>query len=175
MDTRNLRDVKLNLGSGSKKMEGYIGVDILPLPGVDVVCDISKGLPFEDAVVDAVWGSHFIEHMPDTIAVMEEIYRVCKPGATVEFKLPYYMSTSAFKDPTHVKFLNERTWEYFDKRYSETGALPEYSLKSNFRVEKISFIWYRRWYKFLPFKRTLFMPHFFNIAKTMYVKLRVVK
>jgi len=138
------------------------------------VCDLQKGIPLRANTVIAVWGSHFIEHIPDTVAMMEEIYRVCKPDAIVEFKLPYFLSTSAFKDPTHVKFLNERTWEYFDKRYVEKGALPDYGLKCDFRVEKLTYIWYNRWYKFLPF-RTFFMRHFFNIAKTMYVKLRVMK
>ena len=175
MDTAGLNNVKLNLGGGNIKMEGYINVDILPLANVDIVCDVTKGIPLGNDTVEAVWGSHFIEHIQDTVAMMEEIYRVCKKDAIVEFKLPYYLSTSAFKDPTHVKFLNERTWEYFDKRNSEKGLLPDYALKCNFRVEKISFIWYRRWYKLLPFKKSFFMPHFFNIAKTMYVKLRVVK
>ena len=40
--------LKIDLGCGSNKKEGYIGVDILDVPGVDYVTDLSKNpLPFD--------------------------------------------------------------------------------------------------------------------------------
>ena len=41
--------LKIDLGCGSNKKEGYVGVDILDVPGVDYVTDLSKDpLPFDD-------------------------------------------------------------------------------------------------------------------------------
>jgi len=83
------------------------------------------------------------------------------------------MSTGAFKDLTHNSFFTERTFEYFDKSCNKN--LPEYKFKANFKVEKISYIWHNKALRLLPFKKAFFMKHFWNIANTMYVELRVVK
>ena len=175
MNYLDVTNVKIDLGAGADKRPGYLGVDQLDLPGVDIVCNLSEGIPLQDNSVEAVSSSHFLEHIADTVGLMEEIYRVCKPNALVEIKVPYFTSIGAFKDPTHVSFFTERTWEYFDVSYTDSKRLPSYLLKCNFKLEHVAYIWHRRWYRFLPFKRTLLLPHFWNIAKTMYVRLRVIK
>lgn len=167
--------MKLNIGGGNTKMNGYLNVDILKLPNVDIVCDVTKGIPLEDNSVDEIYSSHFFEHIPDTISLMKEIYRICKPRALVRVKTPYFKSVGAFKDPTHVSFFTEKTFEYFDKSYITSGKLPDYQLDMNFKTEKISYIWSSPWIRFLPFKRRFFLQFFWNIARTIYVELRVIK
>ena len=39
--------MKLNLGCGNKKKDGFIGVDKFPCDAVDVISDLSERLPFE--------------------------------------------------------------------------------------------------------------------------------
>jgi hypothetical protein len=46
--------VRVDLGCGSRKAPGFIGVDIFPAPGVDIVADLSVAFPFEDSSVDVV-------------------------------------------------------------------------------------------------------------------------
>jgi hypothetical protein len=47
--------VRIDLGCGPNKKDGYFGVDMLPLKGVDLVTDLEKGLPFiPDNSVDEV-------------------------------------------------------------------------------------------------------------------------
>jgi predicted SAM-dependent methyltransferase len=55
--------VKIDLGCGLSKMPGFIGVDRFALPGVEVVCDLDRGIPFADDSVDYVLASHALEHL----------------------------------------------------------------------------------------------------------------
>jgi predicted SAM-dependent methyltransferase len=53
---------KLHIGSGRVALPGWINLDIQPLPGVDVLNDVTDGLPFEEARF--IFAEHFIEHLP---------------------------------------------------------------------------------------------------------------
>jgi predicted SAM-dependent methyltransferase len=41
-------NLRLQLGGGEERIEGYVNIDIVDLPTVDIVADISKGLPLPD-------------------------------------------------------------------------------------------------------------------------------
>jgi len=166
--------MKLLLGGGNIKQEGYTNLDILPLENVDIVADITKGIPLENNSVDAVLANNILEHLPDTIFIMREIWRVCKPNAKVIIKVPYFKSTAAFKDPTHVRFFTERTMEYFDHSYVGNGSLPEYLIGFDYKTEKITFNYYIRGTKYLPFVGFL-RKYFWDIVKTIVYELKVNK
>lgn len=109
--------LRLDLACGEIKKEGFVGVDIAPLPGVDIVHDLAKfPWPFQDQSVDEVIVSHYVEHAPDLIAFMNELYRITKPGAKVCITGPYYSSIRCWQDPTHVQALSEETFSYFNKK-----------------------------------------------------------
>lgn len=55
--------VCLNLGSGTKQIEGYIGVDIRPGPGVSIVADLEKRWPWEDGTIDHIMAHDLPEHL----------------------------------------------------------------------------------------------------------------
>lgn len=52
--------------------------------------DLRKGLPFGDGEVDAVYHSHFLEHLDRDVAeiFLTEVYRVMKPGAIQRIVVP---------------------------------------------------------------------------------------
>ena len=105
---------RLDLGCGHKKQDGWIGVDFVPLRGVDVCCDLKKlPWPFRDNVATEVRLDNVIEHLPDTVAVFNELHRVCAPSATVTVIWPHCRSRGAYGDPTHVHFFNEYMIDYF--------------------------------------------------------------
>ncbi len=107
---------RLNMGSGRDIRPGHVNADRTALPGVDVVLDFSRRpFPFRDDAFDEVYASHVLEHLPDTIGTMEEIHRIAKPMATVVVTVPHYKHSTAFKDPTHVRFFAEETFDYFGK------------------------------------------------------------
>lgn len=92
--------LRLDLGCGSRKKEGTIGIDIQAQPSVDYVLNIqTEPLPFPDQSVDYVHSSHFLEHIDTAhhvVQVFKEISRVCVDGAALEFWTPYAWSNSAF-------------------------------------------------------------------------------
>lgn len=57
----------------------------LESPIADVKADICD-LPFENNEFDVVFCNHVLEHIPDDIKAMQELYRVLKPGGLVFFK-----------------------------------------------------------------------------------------
>lgn len=106
---------RLDLGCGPDRQEGCIGIDRYSYPCVDVVRDIDRhGLPFDDRSVDEVRARHFLEHCRDLIFVMNEIHRVLRPGGRLVAVVPVVeVGTGAFRDPTHVRFFNKDSFQYF--------------------------------------------------------------
>lgn len=168
-------NLKLNIGSGSRPKNGYINVDILPLPGVDVVCDLDGGkLPFKDNSVIEICGDHVLEHVKNLVPLMQELYRICAPDAKMHFRFPYYTSETAFKDPTHVRYLNERTFSYFSRKAQKQENLPDYDLNIDFDVLGFGYLYHKRIFA-LPFMRSFLKRYFWNIVKTMTVSLQAKK
>ena len=82
------RGVRLHVGAGRERLEGWINVDIQDLPGVDVVADVTQGLDFAD--VEAIYAEHFLEHLPIDAAVdfLVECHRVLAPGRWLRLSTP---------------------------------------------------------------------------------------
>ncbi len=55
--------MKLNIGCGGRTLPGHINIDMNDEPGVDLVHDIRKPLPFDDNSVESMFASHIIEHL----------------------------------------------------------------------------------------------------------------
>jgi len=126
-------EVKINLGCGKDIRKGWINVDKLELPGVDIVHDLNKfPYPFPDNFADYILMNHILEHLDDVIAVMEEIYRILKPKAIVEIAVPYYKWKGAFKDPTHKHFFTPDSMDYFTE-----GFKWNFYTKARFKILKV--------------------------------------
>ena len=79
----------------------YITTDLLS-PLADVKADICN-LPFEDNTYDIIFCNHVLEHIPDDIKAMQELYRVLKPGGMGIFQIPQDLSrATTFSDDTIV-------------------------------------------------------------------------
>jgi len=90
--------VKLNLGCGGDIKEGYVNVDQRELAGVDVTCDLLKmPWPWADESVDEVLMLDFFEHVPyvKNGAVLDEVWRILKPGGTVTIQVPDFDHSAA--------------------------------------------------------------------------------
>lgn len=107
--------LKLDIGSGKSKREGFIAIDLSPGAAVDVLANLETTLPFADDTFSEVWMSHVFEHLNDPVHSMDEIWRVCKDGATVEIRGPHFSSPYlVWSDPTHKRGLSLSTFQYFD-------------------------------------------------------------
>lgn len=128
--------VKLNLGCGFRLLENFINIDKRPEVKPDLICDVTKGLPYDDNSVDKVVAFDFLEHIPlgKTIEVIEEIWRVLKHGEQLESLTPdAERGQGAFQDPTHVSFWVENSWLY----YSHPAYRRLHSIKANFQITEL--------------------------------------
>ena len=107
--------VKVELGCGATKTEGYIGLDRFPLPGVDVVADLDQRIPFEDDSVDVIFACHSLEHLSDLYHTMSEIYRICKNGAIIHILAPYHSTATNMANIYHKQVFNEDTFRFFGR------------------------------------------------------------
>ena len=104
--------MKLSLGCGSAPIHpGYLGVDVV-LPA-DIIADLNMIWPWGDSSVDAVLAVDVIEHLPEAVSTMNELWRVLKPGGIAEIEVPTTDGPGAFSDPTHRSHWNRGTFDYF--------------------------------------------------------------
>lgn len=110
----------LDIGCGSKKWPGAVGLDISADTDADVVHDLDVfPYPLEDDSFDQVLMQDVIEHVAEPIRVMEELQRVCRPGARIQLRTPHFSSVLAFSDPTHK--------HYFSAEAIRTLAEPRFA------------------------------------------------
>jgi ubiquinone/menaquinone biosynthesis C-methylase UbiE len=134
---------RIDIGCGPAKRPGYLGLDLFPLLGVDIVRDVDRhGLPFSGGTITHVYASHVLEHFRDLVHLMNEIGRVCCPGAEVELIVPTLLGPWAAGDPTHVRLFNARTFGYFTGEAEESYAgitarfeLVEQEVSTSMRVK----------------------------------------
>lgn len=118
--------LRLNLGCGARKLDGWINVDCDVGEQPDVLCNLSWPYwPFDDNSVDEVLASHVMEHIAPGepfFQFMRELYRVCKPGAQVKVVLPHPSHDVFVSDPTHLHAILPSTLALFSRRYMESQA-----------------------------------------------------
>jgi len=179
----DLQKIHLDLGCGNRKRIGYIGVDAVKLEGVDIVCNLEEGFPFEDNIIDGIYSRFLFEHIANTIFLFQELYRICKNGAIIEFKVPYYQSVTQYKDPTHKAMIMPEMLRYFsdDKWYGSDygikvtfriiGVHYEYLRPCNILISKKLFFLWPITYPFLLFARRFF----WNVVHSVTIEMEVVK
>ena len=74
--------MKLNLGSGFKKENGYINIDANPSCKPDLVHDNLAKLPYENGTIDEIKMDAVFEHLwPwEQLPAIRHWYRLLKPG-----------------------------------------------------------------------------------------------
>lgn len=121
--------IKLDIGCGGNKQEGFIGIDQYKMKGVDVVCNVGKEkLPYKDNSVDEIYSAHFIEHLTNYEGKWErthffnEAHRVLKKGGKMTLIFPHWASNRYYGDPTHKEPFSEMGFYYLAKDWRETQA-----------------------------------------------------
>ena len=83
--------LRLHLGCGSVRLEGYVNLDKYPTKGADRVMPADR-LYYDDASVDEIYTSHMIEHLsPEELeSAVREWRRVLKPGGKITVRCPNF-------------------------------------------------------------------------------------
>ncbi len=123
--------MRLNLGSGDQKKEGYVNVDVCGQP--DVTCDLSVfPWPWASDSVDEVFSSHFLEHVADYERTILEIHRILKPGGRLAFRVPHYRS------PLAVWHLHRWTFSTFTPRFLCLSIPYQWGGRQLFEQERLA-------------------------------------
>ncbi len=146
--------IMLDIGCGGNKNPGFVGMDMRPLEGVDIVHDMEKfPYPFKDEECLTIVASHIVEHIkPEfTIPLFNELWRIMKPGGELAIATPYGGSVGFWQDPSHCNGFVPATFQYFDPLYPLYGiyepkpwfikkGFPTYQMTGNIEVvmEKIT-------------------------------------
>jgi len=104
----NLRSV--DLGGAFDSPPGYESVDLV---NADILADLTDPWPFEDGSIGVIRAHHILEHLPDQIHTMNELYRVLAPGGFALIEVPSTDGRGAFQDPTHCSFWNYNSFGYY--------------------------------------------------------------
>ena len=144
--------IALDLGCGTYKRNPFhatrsFGADIRENLESDIYrLDLSLDvIPFDDNTFDFVTAYDFLEHVPRHsfvngkmrylfVDLMDEIYRILKPGGYFLHRSPAFPKHSAFTDPTHVNFITCDTMRYFCLNKSNTVGASMYGFKGSFRM-----------------------------------------
>jgi hypothetical protein len=119
--------VKLNLGCGQNKREGFINIDKYPNVSPDLVWDLEKTpYPFAANSVTEIAATHVLEHLgqrTDTfLEIIAELYRILTPGGTLVIKAPHIRADGYWGDPTHVRPITPQIMSLFSKKNCRTFA-----------------------------------------------------
>ena len=144
--------VKLHLGCGRDIKEGFVNIDRVKGEGVDVICNLGhEPLPFEDNTIDAVYANSFIEHLDceETDFLLDELYRVCKPRAIIEFISPHYLAPASSR-----VWHKQRISEGYFNEYSANSDRMSFDAKPYFNISyKLTYMRYKPegWPRLIPF------------------------
>lgn len=185
--------MKLNLGCGHNKLEGFVNCDLRAECAPDRVVDLeSLPWPFESDRADEVVLSHVLEHVGQAanvyLAIIKELYRVCRDGAVVRIAVPHPRHDDYLTDPTHVRPIVPEQFHMFSKKmnreWREQGyantPLAEY-LDVDFEVEDVQWVPDDRWVEKLrggaidSGALAEMAQHQWNILKEARITLRVRK
>ena len=185
--------MKLNLGCGYNKMDGYRNVDNQIACAPDMIVDLEKvPWPFDSNCAEELVLCHVLEHLGETqdvyLKIIQEIYRVCQHDALIVITVPHPRNDDFMIDPTHVRPILPDQFYMFSKRqnreWREGGCantpLADY-LDVDFEVTHTNWTPTDGWLAKLksgeisPNDLTQLGLHQNNIIKEIRIDLRVIK
>ncbi len=127
--------MKLDLGCGKNKHEGFIGVDKRDIPGVDIIQDLEQGLPnIASNSCSEILASHVMEHIHDIFPLMKDCHRVLRNEGKMTILVPSPKSPYFFGDPTHVKFYGLSSFSTFFGHEGKGMERADYGVDYKFKT-----------------------------------------
>lgn len=113
--------MKLNIGSGSTRYDGFLNCDYDSRYNPEYVFDLETDhWPFEDNSVDEVIAHHVLEHMGEGFFhTIKELYRVCSHDALIDIRVPHPNHITFLADPTHRRPITVPGLWLFSKKQNE--------------------------------------------------------
>jgi len=107
----------LDFGCKNSKAKEAVGVDINPNSSADIVHDLDMApYPFPDNHADLIYAKQILEHLNNPKILIQEAYRILKPGGKLIIEVPHFSNSYAYGDPDHKR---QFTYFTFDFLFSE--------------------------------------------------------
>ena len=113
--------MKINIGSGGTKIEGFVTCDYDMLSKPDYCFNLETDVfPFENNSVETVVAHHVLDHLGEGyFNCFKELYRVCKHGATIDIRVPHHRHDHYYDDPTHRRPITVGGLRLFSKKHNK--------------------------------------------------------
>lgn len=185
--------IKLNLGCGFHKLDGYLNIDKFDACMPDEVVDLEVfPWPWLENAVKEVAMSHVLEHLGHQTEVyfslIKELYRVCCDGAEVRIVVPHPRHDDFLNDPTHVRAVTVESLAMFSKKScdefikNKAANTPlAYILGVDFEIEDMQFTLEQPWLlkvqsgAMSDTELLLAIRQYNNVIKETTIRLRVKK
>jgi hypothetical protein len=180
--------MKINIGGGYKKYDGFVNVDNNEQSKPDYVVDLETDvLPFEDSSVSEVKAYHILEHLGDGFFhLMIELYRVCENQAIIDIQVPHHRHEVFFGDATHVRTLTVEMMRQFSKKQNQFeldmwrhGSLFGLQYDIDFEIIQFNFkpddVWLQRFPTMSREEIEEVSRNFNNVYTETHIKMLVIK
>lgn len=173
--------IRLDLACGQTKKGGYIGVDYKDLSSKYPAGEFKQvnleqyPWPFEDSSVYEIYCSHYVEHISDLKAFMEEVYRILVPMGSVTLIGPYWANVRCWQDFTHKRALTDVTMKYFDQTWLKANGLDHYDVKADFESINTVYVFNEAWKPRANEAKMYALKHYINVVDDIQYILRTVK
>lgn len=162
--------MRIDIGCGSSKEAGYLGIDRIPGPGVDIVCDINQTIPLPDNTAEFVMATRVLPYVDDLFAVMSEIHRISIHKAVVCILAPYAHSFAHMSNPAFKQKFDEYTPRYFTGTFFQPPngpacpVIPDYPVPIppfDYRLLRMEMFYQ------LPYNEALYETEELEVLKTL--------
>jgi len=105
--------VRLNVGCGQFKKEGFVNIDRSDIVNPDLQADVLN-LPYDPGTVDEIYAGHILEHFVfiDGMKALHHWHTLLKPGGLISVVVPdiLWLARDYVNDPTakHLKDFNDK-------------------------------------------------------------------
>ncbi|QDU92540.1 class I SAM-dependent methyltransferase [Lignipirellula cremea] len=108
------RPLKLHVGCGQVRFDGWVNVDVGASPAVDVIADLTEAVPLENESCALIYNEHFLEHMTVDrgVAFLKECHRLLQTGGVLRVAMPS---------------LTETVRQYYDDEWRDQAWIRTYS------------------------------------------------
>jgi len=138
--------MKLNIGCGYDRKEGFINVDSDAECNPDKCFDLTKpNWPIEDSSIELVNAEHVLEHLEGTegyLTFWKELYRVCKHDAVIQIEVPHWEHDTFHHDPTHCRKVTPIGIDMFNQKRNHEATRETklgFMCKVDFELQAVNY------------------------------------
>jgi predicted SAM-dependent methyltransferase len=161
---------RLNVGCGTDLRPGWVNFDTVDYGGNQLGDLNVYPWPFPENHFDEILCSHVLEHLQNFNSAVTELWRVSRPGARIEVRVPFFLSTKYYSEPDHRIPFGIRSFDNYEDFSGRTlrfyerwklGHRTNYGSPARFVVESKRF-------HFSNFAALRWLNFFLNLEPVIY-------